>query len=122
MKTKKNKGFFLLETSITIIIISFWLFALTTAVSTNLKTIKKIRQYRALKYVENELLLNISLGFKTDKKTDERNGNIYIENNAYKWQALFESIDEEKTIFKITINIYDETKKLHTIEKIISIN
>ena len=113
MNINCKKGFFLLELTITMIIMSVLLFSLSMAISTNLKALKKINNLKAIRYITENKVLQLLVKAKTDEDIKNSSGFETINGINYKWDINFIPENEEKTLYTMEITIYEDNSEIY---------
>ena len=113
------RGFFLVEVSVTLLIVSIMLFVFSASFSRALKGIQRIREYNAAATFAKSKMFTVISEIRTSSDTNPKSGTELIDGYTYKWEATFEMIEEtEEKIFVLRMKISHEG---HNVSEIFTI-
>ncbi|MBN1521165.1 MAG: type II secretion system protein [Candidatus Aureabacteria bacterium] len=120
MKDVFKKGFFLIEVSVTLLIVGIMLVAFVSTFSSALKGIKRIRQFSSAADISRKQVFEVIGEFRQTRDPITRTGQQVLRGYTYRWEATFEPLeDTQESLYIMTFKVIHEGYEISKITTLI---
>ncbi|MCK5707081.1 MAG: hypothetical protein KAI43_05460 [Candidatus Aureabacteria bacterium] len=110
---RNTNGFFLVEVSVTLLIVATTLFVIMSALSHSLKGVNRIRQLEAAEFISKTKMFEVIQELRETPDSNEKTGSTKYERHMYQWKADFNPIENtEDQLLSIHFKVFENEKTI----------